>query len=75
MWYNCCVKCFCARGEFVKKIIVIGCPGSGKSTFSLALYNKTNIPVYHLDMMFWNKDKTTIKKEIFLEKLSNIKTI
>ena len=33
----------------MKKVIVIGCPGSGKSTVSLALHNKTGIPLYHLD--------------------------
>lgn len=54
----------------MKKIIVIGCPGSGKSTFSRALHNITGIPLYHLDMMFWNADKTTVDKSVFLERLS-----
>ncbi len=54
----------------MKKIIVIGCPGSGKSTVSRALYNKTGIPLYHLDMMYWNADKTTVEKSVFLERLS-----
>ena len=44
----------------MKKIIVIGCPGSGKSTFSRELHNKTSIPLYHLDMMYWNADKTKV---------------
>ena len=44
----------------MKKVIVIGCPGSGKSTVSRALHNKTGIPLYHLDMMYWNADKTTV---------------
>ena len=54
----------------MKKIIVIGCPGSGKSTVSRALHNKTGIPLYHLDMMYWNADKTTVEKRVFLERLS-----
>ena len=54
----------------MKKVIVIGCPGSGKSTVSRALYNKTGIPLYHLDMMYWNADKTTVEKSVFLERLS-----
>ena len=54
----------------LKKIIVIGCPGSGKSTVSRALHNKTGIPLYHLDMMYWNADKTTVEKSVFLERLS-----
>ena len=56
----------------MKKIIVIGCPGSGKSTFSKALHEKTKIPLYHLDMLYWNEDKTTVPKEIFLERLSSV---
>ena len=53
----------------MKKIIVIGCPGSGKSTVSRTLHNKTGIPLYHLDMMYWNADKTTVEKSVFLERL------
>ena len=56
----------------MKKIIVIGCPGSGKSRFSRALGEKTGIPVYHLDMMFWNSDKTTVEKSVFLERLTRV---
>ena len=54
----------------MKKIIVIGCPGSGKSRLSRALHNKTGIPLYHLDMMYWNANKTTVEKSVFLERLS-----
>ena len=54
----------------MKKVIVIGCPGSGKSTFARALHNKTGIPLYHLDMMYWNADKTTVEKSVFLERFS-----
>ena len=56
----------------MRKIIVIGCPGSGKSTLSWALHNKTSLPLYHLDMMYWNSDKTTVEKSVFLERLSDV---
>ena len=56
----------------MKKVIVIGCPGSGKSTVSRALHNKTGIPLYHLDMMYWNADKTTVENSVFLERLSTV---
>jgi len=56
----------------MKKVIVIGCPGSGKSTVSRALHNKTGIPLYHLDMMYWNANKTTVEKSVFLERLSAV---
>lgn len=54
----------------MKKIIVIGSPGSGKSTFARALHTLTGIPLFHLDMMYWNPDKTIVSRELFLERLS-----
>ena len=54
------------------KIIVIGCPGCGKSTFSRELHKIINIPLFHLDMMYWNTDKTTVGKNVFCEKLSEV---
>ena len=56
----------------MNKVIVIGCPGSGKSTFSRALHELTNLPLYHLDLLNWNSDKTTVSKAVFLERLHNV---
>lgn len=53
----------------MKKIMIIGCPGSGKSTFSINLHNLTGIPLFHLDMMYWNSDRTTVDKVLFRERL------
>ena len=53
----------------MKKIMIIGCPGSGKSTFSRNLHNLTGIPLFHLDMMYWNSDRTTVDKVLFRERL------
>ena len=60
------------RSTKMQRIVVIGCPGSGKSTLSRELHNKTGIPLYHLDMMYWNADKTTVEKHVFLERLSHV---
>lgn len=54
------------------KIIVIGCPGSGKSTFSQKLNKVLNIPLFHLDMLYHNEDGTHISKEELDEKLKKI---
>ncbi len=54
------------------KIIVIGCPGSGKSTFSRELHALTGIPLFHLDMLYWNPDKTTVDKAVFLDRLTQV---
>ena len=56
----------------MQRIVVIGCPGSGKSTLSRELHNITGIPLYHLDMVYWNADKTTVEKRVFLERLTTV---
>lgn len=56
----------------MKKVMVIGCPGSGKSTFSKALHKAIGVPLFHLDMLYWNEDRTTVKKTIFKQKLQDI---
>ena len=49
----------------MRKIIIIGCPGSGKSYFAKKLHDKTGIPLYYLDMLWHNLDKTHISREKF----------
>ena len=56
----------------MKKIIVIGSPGAGKSVFSRKLKESTNIPLYPIDMMYHNKDGTHITQEELKAKLENI---
>jgi len=56
----------------MQKVIVIGCPGSGKSTFSKALHDATGLPLYHLDMMHWNADGTHVPKCTFMERLHQV---
>ena len=54
----------------MKKVIVIGCPGSGKSTLSRALHQATGIPLFHLDMMYWIEDRKVVEKSVFRARLS-----
>ena len=56
----------------MNKIIVIGSPGAGKSTFARALSEKTGITLYYLDMIFHRPDKTTVSSEEFDQKLGEI---
>ena len=56
----------------MKRVIVIGCPGSGKSTFARMLQKITDLPLYYLDMLFWNADKTTVSKEVFDLRLDEV---
>ena len=55
----------------MRKVLVIGCPGSGKSTFSTALHQITDLPLVHLDMLYWNADKTIVEKPVFRERLTH----
>lgn len=54
------------------RIIVIGCPGAGKSTFAAKLRDMTGLPLYYLDMLFHKPDKTTVGKEEFDRTLQKI---
>lgn len=56
----------------MKKIIVIGCMGSGKSTFAEKLHRKTKIPLFHLDNIWWKADRTHISREEFDSELNRI---
>ena len=56
----------------MKKVIVIGCPGSGKSTFAVKLHEKIGNPLYHLDLLNWNADKTTVSSQEFLRRQQSI---
>ena len=55
-----------------QKIIVIGCSGSGKSTLSKELRDITGLPLFHLDNIWWNPDKSHISREEFDQKLDEI---
>lgn len=56
----------------MKRAIVLGCSGSGKSTFSIQLHNLTGLPLYHLDNIWWNSDRTHISREEFDLKLNEL---
>lgn len=54
------------------KVMVIGCPGAGKSTFARKIRDITNLPLYYLDMLWHKPDKTNISREEFDRKLCDI---
>ena len=56
----------------MQKVMIIGCPGSGKSTFARALQVATGLPLDYLDMLYWNPDKTTVSTEVFRGRLCEI---
>lgn len=56
----------------MKKAIIIGCPGSGKTTFAEKLNKCTGLPLYHLDAIWHKPDKTHISREEYDERLAEI---
>jgi adenylate kinase family enzyme len=56
----------------MKKVIIIGCPGSGKSTFARKLKKASGLPLYHLDMIYWKADGTTVTRQILVEGIKEI---
>ncbi len=52
----------------MQKVMIIGCPGGGKSTFARALHKSTGLPLFHLDMLHWNPDRTTVPRPVFLDR-------
>lgn len=56
----------------MKKIIVIGCPGGGKSTFARQLRDKTGLPLHYLDMIWHKPDKSNVTRAEFDKALGEI---
>lgn len=56
----------------MKRAVVIGCSGSGKSVFSRKLRDVTGLTLYYLDMIWHKPDGTNISREEFDEKLRSI---
>ncbi|MBQ4090775.1 MAG: adenylate kinase [Clostridia bacterium] len=56
----------------MKKVIVIGCAGSGKSVFSRSFAKLTHLPLYHLDNIWWREDGTNVTRDEFDRALAEI---
>ena len=56
----------------MKKAIVIGCPGAGKTTFAEKLQKRTALPLYYLDAIWHKPDRTHISRADFDARLGKL---
>lgn len=56
----------------MKKITVIGCAGSGKTTFSKMLAERLHLPLYTIDELYYGPNWTKISQEELKDKLVQI---
>ena len=59
----------------VNKIMIVGCCGAGKSTLSFKLAEHYDLPLYHLDQLYWKanwvlseRDEYIVKHQELIEK-------
>ncbi len=55
-----------------KRILVIGCSGAGKSTLSRKLSERWDLPVHHLDSIYWNRGWVPTSKSEFREEVKSV---
>ena len=56
----------------MKKVLVIGSCGSGKSTFSKRLAAITELPLIHLDRHFWSPGWVEPPRDVWAEKVKEL---
>lgn len=49
----------------MERILIIGCGGAGKSTLARKLGERLNLPVVHLDSIFWLPGWVEMERETF----------
>jgi len=59
----------------MKKIVILGPSGTGKTTLCRELGEKLNLKILHLDEVYWKKDWENIGKEEFNDYIKNFLTV
>ena len=56
----------------MERILVIGCPGSGKTRLAKLLAEKLRLPVVHLDNLWWTGTWENVSREEFDARLEEV---
>jgi adenylate kinase family enzyme len=56
----------------MKKILVIGCCGAGKSTLSKKLSDRLGLPIIHLDKVYWKLNWIETPKDEFEKEVTEL---
>ena len=56
----------------MKRIMVIGCGGAGKTTFSIKLHQATGIDLIHLDKYYWQPNWVKTDKDDWEQKVQQL---
>lgn len=55
-----------------RRIVIIGCAGSGKTTLSKKLASMLGIPATHLDRLYWNPGWVGTDQEVWSERIQHL---
>ena len=56
----------------MQRVLVIGSPGSGKSTFATELAKRTGLPLIHLDQQYWKPGWVETPKEQWRSRVAGL---
>ncbi len=56
----------------MKRVLIIGSGGAGKSTFSRRLHAVTGLPLHHLDRLYWQPGWIGLPKPVWIDTLRKI---
>ena len=59
-------------GLIMKRILILGCCGAGKSTLARSLSDITGLDIIHLDQEYWNPGWVETSKDIWEEKVEEL---
>jgi len=61
-----------ARASLMKRVLVIGAGGSGKTTLARRLGERTGLPLVHLDQLYWRAGWVPAKDEEWRAKVQEV---